>query len=852
MSMFRSQQMRFYSLYLPRDSAWTLMNKLGETSAMQLVDMNPGETHLNRPFAGMIKRIEDLEGKLKYVEQEMQKFKVKTRRGDNIDAFMRGLRAFLSLRGKTQQTFFDEIEAETEEKLKVLGQHVKMYESGVAKRNEWVEYKSVLERTKDYVLGLVGHGDVHASGEDVGVDFYAASGIRVSFIAGTIATEDTLRFKRMVFRVSRGNTWTIVTDIPPHKPEAGDAAHEEDNFLDIVDPQTGTAVRRSVFLVVYQGGAYDTMKSKLTKICDSFGAQRFNLPDSQKDYDAKMREIGKELGSTLEVLRGTRRQIDQILQTYSTPRFPDTGMSYLDELRLFLTKEKTLYHNLNLLRAWATYYEGYCWAPIEEEQNILRALTEAVRENPTIAGGKFVEEKKPHGAAPPTYFKDTDFMYPFQQVVDTYGIPRYREVNPALFAVITFPFLFGVMFGDVGHGGLFLVFASIFVWKADELKSNKALAGLLRVRYLFLLMGVFATYCGLIYNDFLSIPLNLFGSCYVRNEQQHTFDRKPGCTYPIGLDPKWHVSGNELEFINSLKMKLAIVLGVSQMILGIFLKAVNAIHFGSTLDFVFEFIPQLLFMCCTFGYMAITFFIKWSTDWAAGPGTQDAPSIIALFIDMFFNGGKVTKPLWGDGRDQESLQKSMLVIAVICVPMMLIPKPLILFLQHAMAPPARHDEHRPLLEEEMRGPGEQSRGPPPLPGAGGHGHGEEFDMGEIVVHSLIETIEFVLGSISHTASYLRLWALSLAHAELSKILFEKTIGESLVEGSVIGVFIGFTLFANLTMAILMSLDVMECFLHTLRLHWIEFQSKFYKGDGYKFAPFSFSAAIANIVDRETG
>merc|ERR1711941_232042 len=103
-------------------------------------------------------------------------------------------------------------------------------------------------------------------------------------------------------------------------------------------------------------------------------------------------------------------------------------------------------------------------------------------------------------------------------------------------------------------------------------------------------------------------------------------------------------------------------------------------------------------------------------------------------------------------------------------------------------------------------------------GHGGHDH-EEFEFGEVFIHQIIETIEFVLGTVSHTASYLRIWALSLAHQQLTLVFFQKTLS--------MGLEMSFP--AN---------GIMLCFMHTLRLHWVEFQSKFYKADGYKFEPFS--------------
>ena len=85
-----------------------------------------------------------------------------------------------------------------------------------------------------------------------------------------------------------------------------------------------------------------------------------------------------------------------------------------------------------------------------------------------------------------------------------------------------------------------------------------------------------------------------------------------------------------------------------------------------------------------------------------------------------------------------------------------------------------HDEH-PLKEENEDD----------FEDFGKEIHEEKHSLGDTFVHQTIETIEFVLGAISNTASYLRLWALSLAHGQLSRVFFEKAIQSFLNSESIL-------------------------------------------------------------------
>uniref|UniRef100_A0A669CUW8 V-type proton ATPase subunit a n=1 Tax=Oreochromis niloticus TaxID=8128 RepID=A0A669CUW8_ORENI len=833
--LFRSEEMTLAQLFLQSEAAYCCVSELGEIGMVQFRDLNPDVNVFQRKFVNEVRRCEEMDRKLRFVEKEIKKANIPILdTGENPEVpFPRDM---IDL-----EATFEKLENE----LKEINTNQEALKKNFL---ELTELKHILRRTQqffdernDYVAIVTNDFLLEESSilldpnEPVRV-----APLRLGFVAGVIGRERIPNFERMLWRVCRGNVFLRQADI-------------EDP---LEDPTTGDQVHKSVFIIFFQG---DQLKNRVKKICEGFRATLYPCPETPQERKEMLAGVNARIDDLQMVLNQTEDHRQRVLQAAAK-----TIRVWFIKVR----KMKAIYHTLNLCNIDVTQkcLIAEVWCPISDLDSIQFALRRGTEKSGSTVPS--ILNRMQTKQTPPTYNKTNKFTSGFQNIVDAYGIGSYREINPAPYTIITFPFLFAVMFGDLGHGTLMTCAALYLVLRESRLMAQKNDNEIFNMmfggRYIILLMGVFSMYTGIIYNDCFSKSLNVFGSGW---SVRPMFNSKVGGNwtdgilngstvlqldpavdgvfsgpYPIGIDPIWSISVNKLSFLNSFKMKMSVILGVIHMLFGVTLSLFNHLYFNKPLNIYLGFIPEIIFMASLFGYLVILIFYKWVSYSART--SRDAPSLLIAFINMFlFNyNDPNNKPFY---RGQMAIQSLLVVIALACVPCMLIVKTLVMRRQYLwrkhlgtqnfggirVGNGPTEDEAEIIQHDQLA---QQSEDEP------------EFNFADVAVHQAIHTIEYCLGCISNTASYLRLWALSLAHAQLSEVLWSMVMRIGLYSRSLGGFIllaIVFYFFAVLTVVILLIMEGLSAFLHALRLHWVEFQNKFYSGNGFKFLPFTFESIL---------
>lgn len=810
MGILRSEPMTRSTLVLPFEKARQMLDSLGHKCHLQIDDMN-GEA-VYRPYKKYVSRCDEMDKHIRFLTEMITELKMEDEimkyRHEDFLTFER--QYTLDGLEKELQDYFDHF-------TKFRGNNEQL-EKELTQAKEELEIVTLASETLTGTVTTTAGTALDTAGNldtallEDGSKQTNEDGLSFANISGVISAVDQERFAKTIFRATRGNSYVVFRSC---------------------NSEVENAPPKACFSIFFQGGGSTAMSTKVKRLCQAFQASLYTYPATKALATKRTIELNNTIEDKNKVLTAFKARTRQEMKFLVKEDRPEESCSKIEEWRLFVAKEKNIYATLNLFEGTSTL-RATAWVPTSQVEGIQDLLkTESARQGSSA----LLMINPPTKAMPPTYIKTNELSAAFQELVDTYGIPRYREANPALFTIVTFPFLFGIMYGDIGHGFCLFLVGCYLCMNADTMKKsqNETMQSAAWARYLVLFMGFFATYAGFMYNDVFSLGISLFPTRWTQQapvdgninwtpnfDTKNQYDTSElGGPYPFGVDPAWHGASNELLFLNSLKMKLSVCVGVLQMLVGVCLKFANSIHHRNWLDFVFECVPQIIFMCLFFGYMDFLVMYKWVNP------VDTMPSIINSLICMGL-GQPDKAPMWDGSSD---IASTLMLICVVCVPIMWLPKPLIELAMHkAKSKPqaAENDLEQNLIKDEE--------------------HEEEFEFGEVIIHQTIETIEYVLGTVSHTASYLRLWALSLAHQQLSFVFFQKSVLGSItpdmnpVAGAV-KIYFACGVWWAITSAVLLGMDVLECFLHTLRLHWVEFQSKFYKADGYRYEPFQHKAAL---------
>ncbi|MDD5474046.1 MAG: V-type ATPase 116kDa subunit family protein [Candidatus Methanoperedens sp.] len=210
--------------------------------------------------------------------------------------------------------------------------------------------------------------------------------------------------------------------------------------------------------------------------------------------------------------------------------------SRLVEIKKKLLRLKQVYSVLENFGETRYTYIFEAWVPEGKQHIITASLNEASN------GKKVVYFSTPEfGETPPTMLSNPGMMKPFETLVKKYGLPSYYEIDPTCILFVTFPLIFGMMYGDVGHGVvLFLLSMGIFLSGKERFKKMVKFKDFSPI---LILCSIFSVFFGFLYGDFFGLKFQ-----------------------PFWLSPTEHIT---------YFLELSVWVGVLHLVIGFILNAIN-------------------------------------------------------------------------------------------------------------------------------------------------------------------------------------------------------------------------------------------------------------------------------------
>ena len=202
---------------------------------------------------------------------------------------------------------------------------------------------------------------------------------------------------------------------------------------------------------------------------------RWALESSLNRYGFKSEKISENYkGTPADVLMIARERLKelQIAQKIQQAKLSALKTRYEDKLVIFLRRidvEKMILEaQEHFSRSWATFFIAG-WVPRDKVDVLCKEISRLTHNRAVINIFTPRESEMPPGETP-ILMQHGKWLRPFEILVNNYDTPGYNEVEPTLFVAFTFLLMFGIMFGDIGHGAVLFLLGLLMKLKAANTK----------------------------------------------------------------------------------------------------------------------------------------------------------------------------------------------------------------------------------------------------------------------------------------------------------------------------------------------------------------------------------------------